>query len=188
MVITTLTAFSDGAEWPIKDEQTRLDRYARNALLYEGKHGEVWPERNPYPSVSSQHGFTDLLSSDRNHVDMAVNWHKRLTTVFADLLCGEPYKVTADPQETADRIIKDNALILSTYDLTMDVVRYGTGLFKIRFDMRGIIEVIIRRLWYPIVSPDNAKEILAHVLAWSFKEGSEEYVRAEIHERGKIPN
>jgi hypothetical protein len=188
MVITTLTAFSDGAEWPIKDEQTRLDRYARNALLYEGKHGEVWPELNPYPSVSSQHGFTDLLSSDRNHVDMAVNWHKRLTTVFADLLCGEPYKVTADPQETADRIIKDNALILSTYDLTMDVVRYGTGLFKIRFDMRGIIEVINPRLWYPIVSPDNAKEILAHVLAWSFKEGSEEYVRAEIHERGKITN
>jgi len=188
MVLTTLKAISDGATWPPAGEQARMDRYAKNALLYEGKHGQVWPELNPFPEVASQRRFNDSPQYDRNRVDMAVNWYKRLTTVFADLLCGEPFKVTADPQATADRIIKDNALVLNTYDLSMDVIKNGTGLFKIRFDKRGIIEVINPRLWYPIVSPDNAKEVLAHVLAWSFKEGEDEYARAEIHERGKITN
>lgn len=188
MVLTTLEAISDGAAWPIASEQARMDRYTKNALLYEGKHGQVWPELNPFPEVASQRSFNDLPQYDRNRVDMAVNWYKRLTTVFADLLCGEPFMATAGPQATADRIIKDNALVLNTYDLTMDVIKNGTGLFKIRFDKKGIIEVINPRLWYPIVSPDNSHEVQAHVLAWSFKEGEAEYVRAEIHERGKITN
>ena len=37
---------------------------------------------------------------------MNVNWYKRDATLFADLLCGEPYKVKATEQKTADRIIK----------------------------------------------------------------------------------
>ena len=67
-------------------------------------------------------------------------------------------------------------------------MRYGTGVYKIRFNQIGIIEIINPKYWYPIVSPDNATEIIAHVLAWEFKEKEVDYVRAEIHEKGRITN
>ena len=48
MVITSLAAFDTGAPWPIPSEQNRMDTYSTNALLYEGKHGQVWPDLNPF--------------------------------------------------------------------------------------------------------------------------------------------
>ncbi len=189
MVITSLNAFADGAPWPIPSEQERMDRYVRNGLLYEGKHDLVWPDLNPFGDSrpGKEHSFEMLDYIDRNHVDMTVNWYKRATTCFADLLCGEPFKVAAEPQAAADRLIADNALVLKAHEITMSMVRNGTGIYKARFDKRGIIDVINPRIWYPVVSPDST-EFIAHVLAWSFKEGAEEFVRAEIHERGKITN
>jgi hypothetical protein len=192
MVLTSTKQLDAGAPWPIEGEQSRLDKYCRNALLFEGKHGQVWPELNPLiqglPGVSKEKSFDLGDIYDRGHVDMCVNWFKRDATLFADLLCGEPFKVKATEQATADRIIKDNALVLKTHDLVMDLCRCGTGVYKARFDQRGIIEIINPRFWFPVVSPDNATEIIAHILAWSFKDGEDEYVRAEIHEKGKITN
>jgi hypothetical protein len=189
MVITSLKAFEAGSPWPIQSEQERMDRYVRNGLLYDGKHAQVWPDLNPFGinKGSGEHTFEMLDYIDRNHVDMTVNWYKRATTVFADLLCGEPFKIAADAQDAADRLIADNALVLKAYEIALSMVQNGVGLFKARFDKRGIIDVINPRIWYPVVSPDST-EFAAHVLAWSFKEGEEEYVRAEIHEKGKITN
>ena len=190
MVLTNINQISEGAEWPI--DSIRLDRYAKNALLYEGRHSEIWPELNPYlgsiPALASERTFNLGDTFDRNHIDMCVNWYKRATTCFADLLCGEPFKVIADEQSTADRIVSNNSLVLKTHDLGMDLLRYGTGVYKIRFNQIGIIEIINPKYWYPIVSPDNATEIIAHVLAWEFKEKDVDYVRTEVHEKGKITN
>ena len=192
MVITDLNAIGEGSPWPIPSEQERMDKYFKNGLLFEGKHGQVWPDLNPFggsrPGIDSSRTFDVGDYIDRNYVEMTIGWFKVETTTFADLLCGEPFKVVANEQATADRIIKDNSLVLKTYDLSMDLIKNGTGIYKIRFDKKGIIEIINPRIWYPVVSPDNSKEIIAHVLAWSFKSGDEEFVRSEIHERGKITN
>ena len=189
MVLTSLKSFEAGAPWPIPSEQARMDRYAKNALLYDGKHGEVWPDLNPFGVNHSakESSFNVVDYIDRNYVEMTVNWYKRATTCFADLLCGEPFKVAADSQDAADRLIEDNSLVLKAHEITMSMVRNGTGIFKARFDKRGIIDVIPPRIWFPVVSPDST-EFVAHVLAWAFKEGSEEFVRAEIHEKGTITN
>jgi len=47
MVITSLAAFDTGAPWPIPSEQNRMDTYATNALLYEGKHVRYGPTLTP---------------------------------------------------------------------------------------------------------------------------------------------
>ena len=36
--VTNINQVSDGATWPI--DSIIIDRYARNSLLYEGRHGE----------------------------------------------------------------------------------------------------------------------------------------------------
>jgi hypothetical protein len=189
MVITSLKAFEGGAPWPIPSEQARMDRYAKNALLYDGKHGQVWPDLNPFGAAqqSKESSFNVADYIDRNYVEMSVGWFKRATTCFADLLCGEPFHVTADKQEAVDRLVADNSLVLKSHEIVMSMVRNGQGIYKARFDKRGIIDVINPRIWYPVVSPDSIEPV-AHVLAWSFKEGEEEFVRAEIHEKGTITN
>ncbi|MCL6611187.1 MAG: phage portal protein [Peptococcaceae bacterium] len=166
----------------------RLARYNQNRLLFESKHEQVFNQ------------WVKLLRDDqRATLEIILNWHKRLSTLWADLLLGEPPRISAGDrnspeQQALERIIKANNIINVAYEVALDVSRYGTGIFKVRYDGRGIIEAQQPAVWFPVVRPDNVKEIVAHVLAWTWNEeqaglfGSKKITRlkAEIHERGRI--
>jgi len=180
MAITDLDSiFRAGEPWPPVSEAARLQAYERYSRLYEGDHDAV---------------FKDLNPKDAPHIDMALNWPKRVCTLVADLLWGETPRFEASKgQEALDRILEANRFHLVSYDCTVDLVKYGTGLFKIRFDQHGIIEVIDPRLWFPVCNPDNAAEVTAHILAWTVykpnEDGKDEpYLRLEIHHPGRIEN
>ncbi len=132
-------------------------------------------------------------------MEIVLNWNKRLSTLFADLLLGEPPRIKAGDngtleQETAERLIEENKLHLASYEVAMDVSRYGDGIFKVRYDGHGIIEGQPPAVWFPVCKPDNVKDIVAHVLAWTYEEDIQrilgarkiKYLKAEIHEKGKI--
>jgi hypothetical protein len=188
ILLTSINFLSHGNPWPPPTEAERIERYAQNRLLFEGKHEQVYKD------------WIRLLREDQKAtLEMVLNWHKRLTLLFADLLLGEPPKITAgnkdsQEQEAVERIIEDNGLFNVAYEVALDVSRYGTGLFKIRYDGRAIIEGQQPAIWFPVVKPDNIKEIQAHVLAWTYEEDTQErgktvtkkYLQTEIHERGKI--
>lgn len=187
-LLTSLSFISPGKPWPPPTEAERLERYAQNRLLFEGEHDQVYKD------------WIRLLREDQQAtLEMVLNWHKRLTLLFADLLLGEPPSITAgdkdsQEQETVERIIEDNGLFNVAYEVALDVSRYGTGLFKVRYDNRAIIEGQQPAIWFPVVKPDNIKEIQAHVLAWTYEEDTQErgktvtkkYLQTETHERGKI--
>jgi len=187
-LLTSLSFISTGNPWPPPTEAERLERYAQNRLLFEGKHEQVYKD------------WIRLLREDQQAIlEMVLNWHKRLTLLFADLLLGEPPRITAgdkdsQEQQTVERIIDDNGLFNVAYEVALDVSRYGTGIFKIRYDGRAIIEGQQPAIWFPVVKPDNIKEIQAHVLAWAYEEEAQErgktvtkkYLQTEIHEKGKI--
>ena len=163
-MLTSLDFLRSGKPWPPPTQAERLHRYAQNRLLFEGKHEDVYKE------------WTRLLREDQKAtLEMVLNWHKRLTILFCDLLLGEPPRITAGDrdsleQEALDRILDENGLMNTAYEVAMDVSRFGTGLFKIRYDGRAIIEGQQPSIWYPVVKPDNLKEITAHVLAYSYEE------------------
>jgi hypothetical protein len=187
-MLTSLSFLTPGQPWPPPTEAERLERYAQNRLLFEGKHELVFKD------------WIRLLREDQQAtLEMVLNWHKRLTLLFADLLLGEPPRITAgeqdsDEQKTVERLIDDNDLFNVAYEVALDVSRYGTGIFKIRYDGRAIIEGQQPAIWFPVVKPDNIKEIQAHVLAWTYEEEAQErgrtvkkkYLQTEIHERGRI--
>ena len=187
-LLTSLSFISPGKPWPPPTEAERLERYAQNRLLFEGKHEQVYKD------------WIRLLREDHQAtLEMVLNWHKRLTLLFADLLLGEPPRISAGDQdskeqETVERIIDDNGFINVAYEVALDVSRYGTGIFKVRYDGRAIIEGQQPAIWFPVVKPDNIKEIQAHVLAWAYEQDTQEkgktvtkkYLQVEIHERGKI--
>lgn len=183
-MLTNLRFLEPGQQWPPPTEAERLERYQQNKLLFEGKHEQVY-----------QHWIKLLRDDQQAVLEMVLNWHKRLTLLFADLLLGEPPGITAgdqgsDEQKTADRIIEDNGFINTAYEVAIDVSRYGTGIFKVRYDGGAIIEGQQPAVWFPVVEPDNIKQIQAHVLAWTYEEGTEgrreKFLRVEIHERGRI--
>ncbi len=187
-MLTSLSFLMQGQAWPPPTEAERLERYAQNRLLFEGKHELVYKD------------WIRLLREDQQAIlEIVLNWHKRMTLLFADLLLGEPPRITAgdkdsQEQQTVERIIDDNGLFNVAYEVALDVSRYGTGIFKVRYDGRAIIEGQQPAIWFPVVKPDNIKEIQAHVLAWAYEEDTQErgktvtkkYLQTEIHEKGRI--
>ena len=187
-MLTSLSFLAPGQPWPPQTEAERLERYAQNRLLFEGKHELVYKD------------WIRLLREDQQAtLEMVLNWHKRLTLLSADLLLGEPPRITAGhqdspEQEAVERIIASNDLFNVAYEVALDVSRYGTGIFKVRYDGRAIVEGQQPAIWFPVVKPDNIKEIQAHVLAWTWDEEQKGFfgakkvthLKAEIHERGRI--
>ena len=187
-MLTSLDFLSEGKSWPPAAEVERLSLYSNNAKLFEGKHDQVFKD------------WVRLLREDQQAtLEIILNWHRRLSTLWADLLLGEPPRITAGDrnspeQQAVERLIRDNQLHNMAYEVALDVSRYGTGLFKVRYDGRGIIEAQQPSVWFPVVKPDNVKEIVAHVLAWTWDEEQNglfgkrkiNHLKAEIHERGRI--
>lgn len=187
-MLTSLDFLQIGKAWPPPTEVERLQLYDNNRKLFEGKHGEVFKE------------WVKLLRDDQKAtLEIILNWHKRLSTLWADLLLGEPPRITvgdqnSQEQQALERIVRDNSLVNVAYEVALDVSRYGTGIFKVRFDKRGIIEAQQPAVWFPVVKPDNVKEVVAHVLAWDYEveerglfgARKNRYLQAEIHESGKI--
>ncbi len=183
-MLTNMDFLKTGEPWPPPTERERLERYNINRLLFEGDHEQVFSD------------WVRLLRDDQQAtLEMVLNWYKRMTLLFADLLLGEPPQITAGEigspeQEALDRIIGNCGLNNVAHEVAIDISRYGTGIFKVRFDGRAIIEGQQPAIWHPVVAPDNIRDIQAHVLAWSFEEGEGEaatqYLQVETHEKGKI--
>jgi hypothetical protein len=183
-MLTDLTFLNIGQFWPPKGESDRLQKYRENRALFEGKHNEVYKD------------WVRLLRDDKKaSLEIILNWHKRLSLLWADLLLSEPPKISvgkegSTEQQEADKIIEDNSLINLAHEVTIDISRYGDGLFNIYHNgKRGVISASPPRIWFPVVDQDNIKKVLYHVLAWTYKVGAEDkqkaYLKVQIHEIGK---
>lgn len=191
-MLTSLNQIDIGKPWPAESEIERLRRYEANKNLFEGYHDIVfgdWVRR--------------LYRDEYNTaVFIVTNWAKRLSTLWADLLLGERPRITAGEQKSKEqqqleKIINDNDFFNVAYEVALDISRYGTGIYKVRYDKRPIIEAVPPSLWFPVVSPDNIKDVQAHVIAWTFEitektllggQRKRMFLRAEIHEKSKIIN
>lgn len=185
-MLTSLNAFTVGQKFPAETEVKRLQTYDANKKLFEGRHGEVYKD------------WIKMLRGDQKAtMEIILNWNKRLSLLWADMLLGETPLITGDNQEALDTLIEENNLMAVAYEVSIDVSRYGMGVFKVRYDNRSIIEAIPPSYLYTVVDPANIKDIKAYVIAWSYdvpepsifnKDAKTTYLKCEIHEKGKITN
>jgi hypothetical protein len=175
-LLTDLSFLNPGEPWPPVSEISRLQKYEENKKLFKGKHDEIFKD------------WIRILREEQNASLLLIfNWHKRLSTLWGDLLLSEEPRFSAGQygsreDEELRRIIEKSDLINTAYQVVLDISRYGTGLFNIR---NGKIDLTTPSIWFPVVSPDNIKEEQYHVLAWKVKRGEDEILKAQIHERGK---
>jgi len=184
-MLTNLNFLLPGMPWPPQDMDSpaRLESYEKNKLLFEGKHNQVFTDLNR------------LLREDNSGVlSFSLNWHKRLTSTFANMLWGEQPYFESENEEYLQSLVEATDFLNTGYEVTLDTLRYSPGILKIGFDgSRATIESQNPAFWYPVLHPDNIKKTQYHVLAWTFEETDSKgkkttYLRAEIHSKGKIEN
>lgn len=181
-MLNDLTFLEAGKEWVPESEKSRIALYDLNKALYCNEHLEVldallkvvYPEQEVNETVKR----------------VFVNLYRAVSKAWADLLFSENPTISKAEGSTEDflnELIERSKLWKISRKVSVDVSRYGNGLYKIRtVDGEAVIESVSPRLWFPVVNPDNINEILFHVLAYSFVENKVHYLKAEIHSIGKI--
>ncbi|WP_448807475.1 phage portal protein [Aminobacterium colombiense] len=151
-----------GAPWPPEDKDivNQLKIYDDNRLLFEGEHVTVFSE-----------AWERLIRYEFNtSFELCLNWFRRLSTLWGDLLLGEQPSIAMKSDEEAnylDDLIRRTRFWDVAYKVAIDLSRYGGGLFKQRFiNGKAQAKAISPAFWFPIVAEDDAQEITAHVLAW----------------------
>jgi len=189
-MLTDLTFLDPGQSWPPASEAQRLQQYCDNALLFKGEHPAVFND------------WYRLLRKDQQAtLEIVINLTKRLSTLWADLLVGEPPTVTASDessgeQDAVNRLFNDNDLAIVMYEAALDISRFGDSVLLIRLPAErsrsAIIEAISPQVWFPVVSATNVRDITAHVLGWTYDVGAgrekRTYLRVQIHTAGWIEN
>ncbi len=188
MITNIDDAFSSGKKFPNDSEKERLRRWEQNQLLYDCYHDRVFPALQQY-----------MIEQNSNY-GILFDFPRLLSNRFADLLLGEPMRITAGKTESAeqkalDTLIEDNDFNGVCREVALDVSTFGIGYFKLRYDGRAIIEAVNPKMVYPIVNPANVRDVKAYVIAYAYsvpaptywnKDAKDKYLSVEIHQKGEI--
>lgn len=170
-MLTNLDWIGTGKPFPPECEKKRIERYATNEKLFDGKHKDVFG--------SDFAKLTDYLKKRGVDVNTVINYPQLITKKTADFVCGEPPVIDIGGKTDEINGILDNMGWTTTlYETIMDVSRFGDSPVKVLNDR---ISITPPENWYPIVDRYDTKHILQHVLA--FVADGEIYV--EIHDVGE---
>lgn len=176
-MITDTNFIRKGEAFPPASETQRFIKYAKNEKLFLGQHQLV------FQRWAHTEGFEGL--------NVVVNWPKRLSLLWADMLFGQEPQLHSDNDDVVQSLLASNDFFNKTYEASLDVSRYGVGILKARLDKgKAIVETVSPHIWYPVFNPMNTKEYIAHVLAWTYKvntkDGEKSFLNVEMHEKGTI--
>jgi hypothetical protein len=175
--------FMRGKPWPPAEDKDRLKIYADNLLLWQRKHDEVYTIlKNLYAD----------REKDFNKIIFIINFHKQLSTFWADLLLSEKptMKVGIATSEVAtpeqiylDSLVPRLNLWSKAYAARIDMSRYGAGVAKVYAEegKPAKLQIVSPKNWWPVVGPDG--EAVGHVIAWSL---DNKILDVEIHSGGLI--
>jgi len=172
-----------GKVFPPEESKDRLTIYKQNAYLFDGDHTKVY--------VSLLRLFHSS-TSETNKIILCLNWHRRLSCLWADLLVGKTPDVKVD--EANDLAVKelrrDSQMWPEVYKALIDTSRFGTGLIKVYKDEDGLVhaQAVAPSKWFPI--QDSNGQILEHLLAWTSESYDNHvlttYLHCEIHRKGEV--
>jgi len=185
-MLTSLDFLNVGQRFPPDSELDRLDMYKHNKSLFESGHVKEY-EQDLKRIERVIGNFEEIIS-----YPIVLNWQKCMSLKIADLLVGEPPRITSESnQEAIDKISHRSDLVNTAYSIAIDVSRYGDGLLYVRKTKDGgVIDLTQPNMWFPVVSPDNVKEFTNHVLAWVYDVGTGQdkktYLKCQIHNKGSF--
>jgi len=164
--------------WP-ESEQLRLGAYIKDRALFDGAHDRVFLE-----------WMQALRPERRAQIWLIINWHQMLSTLWPDLLVGEPPQFTAstpEQQTFLDFLVTQNRLVNGIYEVGIDVSRYGNGLFNTWYDGGKVrIGTASPEVWVPWATPSDIKDVQGHVLGWKYQQGDKFWLDTQTHLAGSV--
>lgn len=177
-MLTDLSFLKEGEVFPPDSEEQRIETYEKNRQLFRGDHVSVYAE--DLKRIERVIGNFDQVIS----YPVVINYQKLISVKTADLLLGEYPEIGSEEEAKAKAIkaiVANSNLRKTTYDAAIDISRYGDGLLKVcKIGDVGVIDLTQPRFWFPVVSPDNVRQIVNHVLAWPVGER----LKVNIHSKG----
>lgn len=176
-MLVDLSFLNSGEHFPPFREHPRLNRYRTNALLFQGAHQQVFNRWQ--------------IDEDIQNLTVVSNWHRRLSSLWADMLFGQPPQVKADDPTAFREFVRRNDFFQVMHEAAIDVSRFGEAVLKMRWEGNNpVVETVPPSIWFPVVSPENVKRIQYHVIAWKWStDPAQEHndrLSVEIHEPGRI--
>lgn len=177
--------------FPYKNAQARLNAYSKYDKLFDGKHFEAF-------SIE-----INSLQYTQNYAKLkyvAVNFAGLISKVSADMLAGEPIKLSGSTKEMTDwlsGLAFENGLHTQLYESALKNSARGDAIFKVRSGPKKpgdsvstvFIEDITPSIYFPAVNAGNWRaEPKYKELAFLVNIGKDEYIRIERHYPGKIEN
>ena len=183
MIYDVDSMLEKGAIWPPKSDENRLKLYQQNEYLFSGDHTKVYT------------GLLRLFHTNAaEHLKLIIilNWPRRLSLLWADLLVGEipEIKVSEQNQEAINDLLTNTVVWPETYKALIDTSRFGTGPMKVFKDDSGNVQIqaFAPSRWFPI--QDSSGQIVEHLLGWTSQEYIDHvlqtYLHVEIHRIGEI--
>ena len=175
-----------GKPWPPVSEVARLKRYEQNEYLFDGDHTKVFMV---LLNLFSSH------TAEYNKLVIILNWHKRLSTLWADFLYGEQPTATAteDPESVEQIYLKDfvdrNQYWVLQHTRALDVSRFGHGIIEGYYEDGCKLQVVHPSKYFPI--GDSFGRAQAHMVAWLDEPQTQDHVNqsklfVRIHRPGTI--
>lgn len=182
MITDLEAALTKGQPWPPSGEIDRITRCIQNEQLFMGEHQKVY--------LALLHLFSDH-TVEYNKIISIFNFHKRLSTLWADFLFGETPKASVSEQPDApeqkylNAFINRNQYWLLQHARQIDVSRFGQGILEAYFDGEAChLQLIHPTKYFQVGGADG---ITAHVIAWLDppKEGISK-LNVRIHRPGEV--
>lgn len=172
-----------GGVFPPREEVRRLDAYKINSLLLEDEMWSALPEHKQRVLYILSHF---ALNSDKVYLYSANYWSD-LVNKMQELAYGHAPGITAEGREKqVDDILEQTDCINKADEGCADFIALGDWVTKI---VGNTFINVNPSTWFPIVSRENIKEIVAHVLAWVCPVGEKKWeLHVQVHEKGKYTN
>src|SRR5690606_35084326 len=149
-----LTALEPGSAWPPPQSKAAHERFQANRRLFSGRHDLVFQE------AVARRGYRDETAEALYFI---LNYPKRLSTHWADMLFTEPPIITSETaQEPLDELIARSRFLSESYEAALDLSRFGCALLKAyRGEDGAVIESVTPEAWHPVTPRSSTKTITA---------------------------
>lgn len=192
----------DWTEFPPKQDYYRLAQYRRHEHLFRGREPGQWTHR--YLGAS-------MFGSIRRKIQIIANFPGLISKIMATLLCGEPPKFSlvrelkdtckcdgeckcceemAKAQEVLDKIVEDNDLTVTAFELGLSSSFRGDSVLRVRWGERHcgeepqvIIEEVPAFSYFPEICDDNIRQVDSQAIAWVRPDG---IFRVQTHTPGLV--
>ena len=156
-----------GEKFPPVSELSRIKGYKDNASLFEDNtYNVLRPYQIRLMQIVNGLKETDLLNT--SFYETPAYW--QLSTIKTmDLMVGdEPTIICEKAKDRLTEVLQDSDFISKLSELVVDNDSLGECLIRPYIDKKGKRNFVTQnpQMWFPIVNPENSKEVIADALVW----------------------